>query len=59
MKKILIINANFYNEISNKLVKSSKIILKQNKIKISILTFPGIFEIPVSIKRYIKKYDSF
>ena len=59
MKKILIINANFYNEISNKLVKSSKIILKQNKIKISILTVPGIFEIPISIKRNIKKYDAF
>ena len=59
MKKILIVNANYYKDIANELVKSSSIILKRNKYKISILTVPGVFEIPVSIKKNIKRFDAF
>ena len=59
MKKILIVNANYYKDIANELVKSSSIILKRNKYKISILTVPGVFEIPVAIKRNIKKFHAF
>ena len=59
MKKILIVNANYYKDIANELVKSSSIILKRNKYKISILTVPGVFEIPVAIKKNIKKFDAF
>ena len=59
MKKILIVNANYYKDIANELVKSSSIILKRNKYKISILTVPGVFEIPVAIKKNIKKFHAF
>ena len=59
MKKILIINANYYTIISNKLINSSKKVLKKNKFNISILNVPGIFEIPIAIKRNINKFDGF
>ena len=59
MKKILIVNASYYKDITDELVKSSSIILKKNKYKISILTVPGVFEIPVAIKKNIKKFDAF
>ena len=59
MKKILIINANYYKEITNALVISSKKILKNKKMSIYILNVPGIFEIPVAIKKNIRKFDAF
>ena len=59
MKKILIVNASYYQDITNELVKSSSVILKRNKYIISILTVPGVFEIPVAIKKNIKKFDAF
>ena len=59
MKKILIVNASYYKDIASQLVKSSSIILKRNKYKISILTVPGVFEIPIAIKKNIKKFDAF
>ena len=59
MKKILIINANYYTIISNKLINSSKKVLKKNKFNISILNVPGIFEIPIAIRRNINKFDGF
>ena len=59
MKKILIINANYYNTITDKLVKSSLKILKQKNYKCNLLTVPGVFEIPLAIKKNIKKYDAF
>ena len=59
MKKILIINANYYKIISNKLINSSRKVLKKNKFNISILNVPGIFEIPIAIRRNINKFDGF
>ena len=59
MKKILIINANYYAAISNKLINSTKKVLKKNKFNTSILNVPGIFEIPIAIRRNIKKFDGF
>ena len=59
MKKILIVNASYYKDIANELVKSSSMILKKNKYKISILTVPGVFEIPIAIKKNIRKFDAF
>ena len=58
MKKILIVNANYYKVISEKLVLSSKKKLK-NKVKINIINVPGIFEIPIAIRKNIKKFDGF
>ena len=59
MKKILIINANYYQKISNKLAHSSRNILKNKKFKIFTLNVTGIFEIPIAIRRNINKFDGF
>tara|TARA_Y100000591_G_C21782081_1_gene671673 strand:+ start:966 stop:1352 length:387 start_codon:yes stop_codon:yes gene_type:complete len=57
-KKVLIINANYYKDISNGLLESSKKILPKNFI-IKIVNVPGVFEIPVTISKNIKKFDAF
>ena len=55
-KKILIVAANYYKEISKTLVKST--IKKMNNFaKVKIIKVPGVFEIPVTIVKNIKKYD--
>ena len=59
MKKILIINANYYDNVTKKLVISSKNILKKEKFKLSIIEIPGVFEIPITIRRNIKRFDAF
>ena len=57
-KKILIVNANYYQDISSGLLKSAlKIISKKNKIK--IINVPGVFEIPVIISKNLRKFDAF
>ena len=57
-KKLLIIIANFYKNISSGLLKSTKeSIPKTNLIK--IINVPGVFEIPVTISKNIKKFDGF
>ena len=58
-KKVLIIIANYYNNISNNLSLGAQTTLDTAKIKYSIKEVPGIFEIPVVISRNIKKYDAF
>ena len=59
MKKVLIINANYYKKISNNLLKKSTFILKKYKTNISLINVPGIFEIPITLKKNIKKFDGF
>tara|TARA_Y100000768_G_C23605622_1_gene508103 strand:- start:138 stop:563 length:426 start_codon:yes stop_codon:yes gene_type:complete len=59
MKKILIVNANYYDDITKKLVNSASAFCKKKNVKLSILDVPGVFEIPVSIRRNINKYDGF
>ena len=59
MKKILIISSNYYKYISNNLVLSAKKDLSKEKFQISILKVPGVFEIPFSIRKNIKKFDGF
>ena len=57
-KKILIVSANYYKDISSTLLKSAlRLIPKKNKIK--IINVPGVFEIPVTISKNIKKFDGF
>ena len=58
MKKILIVNANYYKDISKKLVVSSKKKLN-NKFKTYIINVPGIYEIPIAIRKNIKNFDGF
>ena len=59
MKKILIVNSNYYKSISNNLVLCAKKDLKKEKFQISILDVPGVFEIPFAIRKNIKKFDGF
>ena len=57
-KKFLIVIANYYEDISLGLLNSAlNIIPKSNKIR--IIKVPGVFEIPVTISKNIKKYDGF
>ena len=58
-KKVLIIIANYYDNISNNLRVGAQTTLDMVKIKYSIKEVPGVFEIPVVISRNIKKYDAF
>ena len=59
MKKILIINSNYYKSISSNLVLNAKKKLIEAKYLINIIDVPGIFEIPITIRRNIKKYNGF
>jgi 6,7-dimethyl-8-ribityllumazine synthase len=59
MKKILIVNSNYYKNISNNLVSSAKKKLLNVKFKLNILNVPGAFEIPIAIKKNINKFDGF
>ena len=59
MKKILLVNANYYRDISKKLILSSKKKLNKYNVKVDIIDVPGIYEIPITVKKYIKKYDGF
>ena len=59
MKKILIINANYYKNISANLIKSAKKKLKIKKFNLKIINAPGVFEIPYIIKKFSNKFDGF
>ena len=57
MKKILIVIADYYEDISSLLLKSAKNNL--NNFSIKVIRVPGVFEIPITISKNIKKYDAF
>jgi len=57
-KNFLIVNANYYKDISSGLLKSAINLLPKNS-KVKIINVPGVFEIPVTISRNIKKFDGF
>jgi 6,7-dimethyl-8-ribityllumazine synthase len=57
-KNFLIVNANYYKDISSGLLKSATNLLPRNS-KVKIINVPGVFEIPVTISRNIKKFDGF
>ena len=59
MKKILIINSNYYKDISANLVISAKKNLSSAKFSLSKIDVPGIFEIPIAIRKNIKNFDGF
>jgi len=56
-KKYLIVIANYYKDISDGLLNSAKSVLPRSSIK--VIKVPGVFEIPVTISKNIKKYDAF
>ena len=55
-KKILIVLANYYKHISDGLLKSAK---EELQVPFDLISVPGVFEIPVTIAKNIKKYDGF
>jgi len=59
MKKILIINSNYYKNVSSNLLSSAKKLFNKKEFKISIIEVPGAFEIPITIRKNIKKFDGF
>ena len=57
-KKFLIVIADYYKDISNGLLNSAKSVLPKSCL-IKVISVPGVFEIPVTISKNIKKYDAF
>ena len=57
-KKILIVIADYYKDISRGLINSA---IKEinNSFTIKVIYVPGVFEIPVTISKNIKKYSGF
>jgi len=55
-KKILIVMANYYQNISDALLSGAK---KELQKPICLIKVPGVFEIPVTIAKNIKKFDGF
>tara|TARA_B100002051_G_C16691559_1_gene615802 strand:- start:124 stop:516 length:393 start_codon:yes stop_codon:yes gene_type:complete len=59
-KKILIVVADYYKDIASNLINSAKLYLKnKSSLSINFIRVPGVFEIPVTISKNIKKYDAF
>ena len=58
MKKILLVVANYYQDISKGLIQSAKKKFSKNYI-LDFKEVPGVFEIPVVISKNIKRYDGF
>ena len=58
MKKILIVVANYYKDISLSLLNSAQLKISK-KYSTKVMNVPGVFEIPVVISKNIKKYDAF
>jgi 6,7-dimethyl-8-ribityllumazine synthase len=57
-KKFLITSANYYGDISSDLLESAKKLLPKNSI-VKIINVPGVFELPVTISKNLKKFDAF
>ena len=57
-KKYLIVIADYYKDISDGLLKNAMFVLPKIS-SIKIIVVPGVFEIPVTISKNIKKYDGF
>ena len=58
-KKVLIVSAIYYADYSLLLENFASKYLTRENIKFKIIKVPGVFEIPVTISKNIKKYDGF
>ena len=59
MKKILIVIANYYSDISKNLKSSALKHLSKKKYSVKIIYVPGVFEIPVTISKNHNKFHGF
>ena len=57
-KKILLVVATYYKDVSLGLIKSAKVKFTKDYL-LDFKEVPGVFEIPVVIAKNIKKYDGF
>ena len=57
MKKILIVIADYYEDVASSLLKNA--INSLNNFSLKVIKVPGVFEVPVTISKNIKKYDAF
>ena len=57
-KKYLIVLADYYKDISKGLLRSATDSFPKLSL-IKVINVPGVFEIPVTISKNIKKYDAF
>ena len=57
-KKYLIVIADYYKDISKDLLKSANDSLPKSSL-IKTINVPGVFEIPVTISKNLKKFDGF
>ena len=57
-KKYLIVIANYYKDIAKGILNRAITILPKSSL-IKTIYVPGVFEIPVTISKNIKKYDAF
>ena len=58
-KKVLIVTASYYWNVTGSLRAEAELLLEDAKIKFDVIDVPGVFEIPVTIAKNIKKYDGF
>ena len=58
-KKVLIVTASYYRNITTSLLAEAELLLEDAKIKFDVIDVPGVFEIPVTIAKNIRKYDGF
>ncbi len=59
MKKVLIVIADYYKDISQNLKNSATKQLSKKNLSLKIIVVPGVFEIPVTISKNLKKFDAF
>ena len=57
-KKILLVVATYYKDVSLGLIKSAKVKFTKDYL-LDFKEVPGVFEIPVVIAKNLKKYDGF
>ena len=57
-KKYLIVIADYYQNIAKGLLGSSLRLIPKNS-SVKIINVPGVFEIPVTISKNIKRFDAF
>ena len=58
-KKVLIVTASYYLDITASLRADAELLLDNSNIKFDVIDVPGVFEIPITIAKNIKKYDAF
>ena len=59
MKKVLIVNSNYYKVVSNNLKNTAIKKLLSANYSLEIINVPGILEIPIAIRKNIKQFDGF